>query len=109
MDFNTYQRQTRSTAIYPGVGNNLWYPGLGLAGESGEVAEKIKKIYRDDNGVVTPEAEAKIRKELGDALWYIANICSELCIDLESVAIANVDKLQDRKDRGVLKGSGDNR
>ena len=109
MDFNEYQKAARSTAIYPNIGNNITYPTLGLCGESGEVAEKVKKIIRDDGGVVTEEKKELLKKELGDATWYISNIASELGITFNEIAELNIAKLKDRQNRNVLKGSGDNR
>jgi NTP pyrophosphatase (non-canonical NTP hydrolase) len=109
IDFKEYQEKARSTAVYPEMGNNLYYPSLGLAGEAGEVCEKVKKIMRDDNGEVTSIKKAAIAKELGDVLWYVSNVASELNLDLESIAYANIQKLFDRMDRGVIKGSGDDR
>ena len=106
---NEYQDKARSTAAYPEIGVNYIYPALGLCGESGEVAEKIKKIIRDNGGVVSDEKRIEIKKELGDVMWYVANLCSELDLEMEDVAQGNLDKLFDRKDRGVLQGSGDNR
>ena len=84
------------------------YDGLGL-GEAGEVQGKIKKIIRDNGGIITPEATNDILKELGDTLWYITSMCENLGITLEDVANYNRTKLQDRHARGVLGGSGDNR
>ena len=109
MDFNEYQRRARTTAVYPDIGNNLWYPALGLAGEAGEVADKIKKIYRDDNGQVSADKMSALCAELGDTLWYISNIASELGLDLDTVARGNIAKLADRATRDKLHGSGDNR
>ena len=105
----SYQKFARETAIYPDLGNNYVYPVLGLTGESGEVAEKFKKLIRDKGGVVDQEFKDVVKKELGDVLWYISNICSELNIELEHVAGDNIMKLFSRKDRGKLHGSGDNR
>jgi len=109
MDFKEYQEKARQTAIYPDKGKNLIYPTLGLVGESGEVAEKVKKLIRDKNMVVDKEFLDSIKKELGDVLWYIAAICSELSLSLEDVAIENIRKLYSRKERDVLHGSGDDR
>lgn len=109
MNFSEYQIKARQTAIYPDVGSNLWYPTLGLAGESGEVAEKVKKIYRDWGGIVFEEQRNELCKELGDALWYIANVSAEAGLDLEEVARTNLRKLQDRANRDKLHGEGDNR
>ena len=82
---------------------------LGLAGESGEVLEKYKKILRDKSGVINDEDRREIIKELGDVLWYIATVAQLLGYSLEDVAITNNDKLLNRKERGVISGSGDNR
>ena len=109
MNFDVYQKSARMTAIYPDVGNNLWYPALGLAGESGEVAEKIKKLYRDAGGEMTHELRVNLCKELGDVLWYVANIACEAGLHMEDIAIANIRKLADRALRGTLHGSGDDR
>jgi NTP pyrophosphatase (non-canonical NTP hydrolase) len=109
MEFNEYQKMARGTAIYAGAGNNFIYPALGLCGESGEVAEKIKKIIRDGNGVVSEEQKRELEKELGDVLWYVANLGVELGLEMDDIASKNIAKLKSRQDRGVLHGSGDNR
>lgn len=109
MDFETYQKRSRETAIYPDLGRNYVYPTLGLAGESGEVAEKIKKVIRDEQGIVTPEKKAAIEKELGDVLWYVAQIATELALSMDEIAEKNIEKLFARKQRNLLSGSGDNR
>lgn len=103
MDFSSYQKRAKSTAIYP-ESYRLVYPALGLAGETGEVAEKIKKSIRDGNLDVEG-----LKKELGDVLWYIAAIANDMGFDLSEIAQMNLDKLESRKNRGVLGGSGDNR
>src|SRR4030042_1351225 len=97
MNFNEYQNLSRETAIYPNLGNNLWYPSLGLAGESGEVCERIKKVYRDDNGILSEDKKLELKKELGDVLWYLSNVAIEAGIKLEDIAVANIKKLNDRK------------
>ena len=103
-----YQEFVRSTAIYPEAGTGtklaLAYAALGLVGEGGEVSEKIKKFVRD--GKLEP---FEVAKELGDVLWYVTRLAEELRYDLKEIFDLNIDKLQSRKDRGVLKGSGDNR
>ena len=109
MTFQEYQDEARKTAIYPNKDNNFIYPTLGLAGEAGEVAEKIKKVIRDGNGIVSEEKKEEITKELGDVLWYVANLAKELGITLEEVAEKNLLKLQSRQQRNELHGSGDNR
>lgn len=82
---------------------------LGLVGEAGEVAEKFKKIVRDKNGVVSDDDKADIEKELGDVLWYISALADYLGLAFDEVANKNIEKLFSRRDRGVQKGSGDNR
>lgn len=109
MNFNDYQKKARETAIYPKIGKNYIYPVLGLAGEAGEVAEKFKKIIRDDGGKINDEKKLEIEKELGDVLWYVSQIAAELKIDLESVAKTNIKKLESRQKRNCIKGQGDNR
>ncbi|OGF30399.1 hypothetical protein A2533_02365 [Candidatus Falkowbacteria bacterium RIFOXYD2_FULL_35_9] len=109
MNFTQYQIASRKTALYPDKGNNYVYPVLGLAGESGEVAEKIKKVIRDNNGEVTNEKRQEIKKELGDVLWYVAQICTELQISLDEVAELNIEKLYSRFERNQIHGDGDDR
>lgn len=109
MNFSQYQKKSRRTAIYPNRGKNFIYPVLGLAGESGEVAEKFKKLIRDPKRRVDKHFRVEITKELGDVLWYIAQICAELKIKMDDVAALNIAKLASRKKRGVLHGDGDNR
>jgi NTP pyrophosphatase (non-canonical NTP hydrolase) len=107
--FSEYQAAAATTAIYPKTGMlGLTYVALGL-GEVGEVQGKIKKIIRDNACVITDEAKKEIGKELGDVLWYLANMCTELDLDFGEIAQSNLDKLASRKERGVLQGSGDNR
>ena len=109
MNFETYQINARKTAIYPSLGSNYIYPTLGLVGESGEVAEKVKKVIRDNKGVFDQEKLLGLKKELGDVLWYISNICSELDLSLEDIAEENLNKLKKRSLEGKIKGSGDDR
>lgn len=109
MNFNDYQKQAKKTAVYPNKGKNYIYPVLGLAGEAGEVAEKFKKIIRDNDGKIDSEKKAEIEKELGDVLWYISQISTELKINLEDVAKTNIKKLSSRLKRNCIKGDGDNR
>jgi NTP pyrophosphatase (non-canonical NTP hydrolase) len=109
MEFKDFQKESRKTALYPNQDNNYIYPTLGLAGEAGEVSEKIKKVLRDKEGVVNEEDKLAIEKELGDVLWYLSQLASELNIDLESVAEKNIEKLQSRLERGTLSGNGDDR
>lgn len=108
MTFTKYQKQSAMTAIYPKkIG--LFYTVLGLAGEAGEIANKVKKILRDNKGKLTPLVKEQLRDECGDCLWYLAALSREIGIDLDKIAEDNLKKLQDRKERGVLSGSGDNR
>ena len=109
LSFEQYQKESRKTAVYPEQGNNFIYPALGLAGETGEVLEKIKKIIRDKGGELDEEMRKKIAKELGDVLWYIAQLCTELGLSMEEVARKNLEKLFSRKARGTLHGEGDER
>jgi len=109
MNFTVYQKRARKTAVYPNLGNNFVYPTLGLTGEAGEVAEKIKKVLRDKNGLIDKNARRELKKELGDVLWYLANLATEIGLSLEEIARANLKKLASRKKRGKIHGSGDNR
>ena len=109
MELNQYQQRARSTAFYPNAGQNPIYPTLGLSGESGEVADKVKKVIRDRQGVFDENAKEAIKLELGDVLWYIAQLSSELGFDLDQVAKANLDKLASRAARGQISGDGDSR
>lgn len=108
-NFSDYQEACGHVATYPNRLSNLYYPVLGLVGEAGEVANKVKKIMRDEKGVVSPEKREQILDELGDVLWYISATCDELNATLESIARKNVEKLKGRRERGTLHGSGDNR
>jgi NTP pyrophosphatase (non-canonical NTP hydrolase) len=108
-DFNDYQDLAMSTAVYPHRGNNLAYPALGLNGEAGEVAEKVKKVLRDKGGVLDDETRQALKKELGDVLWYVAAMCSEAGLQMGEVAELNISKLRDRQTRDMLHGSGDER
>ncbi len=109
MNFQEYQKKSRLTAIYPNLNNNFIYPTLGLVGEAGEVAEKIKKIIRDQKGKITDKNKEEIKKELGDVLWYLSQLSTELGLEMEDVAQKNIEKLTSRLKRGKLSGSGDNR
>lgn len=109
MDLNYYQQKARETAIYPNMGNEFAYPALGLVGEAGEIANKLKKVIRDNGGVLTQPVKESVGGEIGDCLWYIAQLATEMGYDLNTLAQQNVDKLASRKERGVITGSGDNR
>lgn len=99
INFKIYQKISKKTVIYPNKGKNFIYPTLGLVGEAGEVAEKIKKIIRDNKGIIKKEVKEEIKKELGDVLWYLTQIATELKLSLEDVAISNLEKLFSRKKR----------
>jgi NTP pyrophosphatase (non-canonical NTP hydrolase) len=103
MTLSSYQKAAATTAIYP-TQHAITYPALGLAGEAGEVANKVKKVIRDGK-----LDKSSLKAEIGDCLWYIAALCRDLNVDLGDIAKANLEKLQDRKARGTLKGSGDKR
>ena len=111
LTFEQYQNDAIQTLMYPGSKEllGLLYTVLGLNGEAGELAEKLKKILRDKGGELSEEDRAEVVKELGDVLWYVTGIGYELDIPLEEVARMNIDKLNSRKERGMLGGSGDNR
>jgi NTP pyrophosphatase (non-canonical NTP hydrolase) len=108
MDFSIYQAATSATAIYS-QDVALVYTTMGLASEAGEVAGKVKKIIRDNGGLMSDEKKAEIADELGDVLWYVARLAACLEIDLNDVASANLSKLNSRKERNVISGSGDKR
>lgn len=108
MTISDYQERARATAIYPNVGSNFVYPTLGLAGETGEVAEHIKKAMRDE-GVITDARRELLQMELGDVLWYLATLATELNLDLQEIAETNLHKLAGRQAREVLHGDGDSR
>ena len=109
MDFNTYQKNARLTAQYPNLGSNYIYPTLGLVGEAGEVAEKVKKVIRDKKGIFDDESKKGLKKELGDVLWYISNLCTEFNFSLDDIALQNLEKLKLRAAKGKISGSGDDR
>jgi NTP pyrophosphatase (non-canonical NTP hydrolase) len=113
MDFSEYQKESRKTAIYWDAGKNIIYPTLGLAGETGEVIEKIKKLMRNEKVTsaeeVSEEKKAELEKELGDVLWYIAQLATEFRLDLDAIATKNLEKLNSRMERGTLHSEGDDR
>jgi NTP pyrophosphatase (non-canonical NTP hydrolase) len=109
LNFTDYQTKSRATAKYPVIGHGVIYPTLGLVNEAGEVAGKIKKIFRDKQGVFTEADRDALKAELGDVLWYIAQVATELDLSLDEIAEYNVAKLLDRQARGKIKGDGDNR
>ena len=105
MNFSDYQKEARSTAIYDTVNDRIIYPTLGLTSEAGEVSGKVSKWLRDQTDLPVDQIAA----ELGDTLWFIANLAEDLGLSLEEIAKANISKLKDRKERGVIIGSGDQR
>jgi NTP pyrophosphatase (non-canonical NTP hydrolase) len=109
MNFTEYQTKSRATAKYPAIGHGVIYPTLGLVNEAGEVAGKIKKVFRDKGGEISAETREALKAELGDVLWYLAQTCTELDISLDEVAESNLTKLLDRQARGKIHGDGDNR
>ena len=110
MDFKEYQKESAKSDMNIIINeSNLAYYTLGLCDESGEVAGKIKKLYRDYKGELTEEYKKEIAKELGDVAWYLSQLCTKLGISFEEVAQLNLEKLKSRLDRGKLTGSGDNR
>jgi NTP pyrophosphatase (non-canonical NTP hydrolase) len=109
LTFNEYADNAHKTALYPDRGDNIYYPAFGLCGESGEIAEKIKKMIRDGDGILTDELRSSLAKELGDVLWYIAALSHEIGFELEDIAKMNNEKLLDRLARNKIKGSGDDR
>lgn len=109
MSFRAYQEQTLLTAKYPKA-QALEYLALGIASEAGEVAGKMKKWIRDGESSMSREDwKLAMISEIGDVLWYAARLADELGVNLSDIAEANMDKLLDRKARGVIGGSGDNR
>jgi NTP pyrophosphatase (non-canonical NTP hydrolase) len=110
MTLNEYQKQALTTVISStNEFNDVLHWVLGINGEAGEVAEKVKKIIRDKQGVIDEEDKKELAKEIGDVLWYLAVFANQIGFDFESIAKQNLDKLSSRKARGVLGGSGDNR
>ncbi len=110
MKFDEYQKRALSTVLTTDDKfKDLLHWVLGINGESGEIAEKIKKIIRDKGGKVSAEDKQELAKEIGDVLWYLAVLAEDLGVSLDDIAVANLEKLQSRKQRGVLGGSGDNR
>lgn len=107
MDFNEYQHKSRKTALYPTIGHPVIYPTLGLVNEAGEVAGKIKKVFRDKEGLISEDTRQALKAELGDVLWYLAQVSTELGLTLDEVAQANITKLVDRLERGKIGGDGD--
>jgi len=108
-NFDRYQQESRKTWHLIHTDHPIVYPTLGLANEAGEVAGKIKKIFRDKGGEISPADREALKQELGDVLWYLTQICTELDLSLEEVAEANLAKLFSRQARGQIRGDGDYR
>jgi len=108
MDFNKYQETAVETAIYPDT-HRILYPALGMAGEAGEVANKVKKIIRDGTENLPEDWKDQLASEIGDVLWYCAALSNDIGIPLALIATQNRDKLLARKQKGTLQGSGDTR
>lgn len=109
MDFKEYQEKSLETVVDLGERDNMIHFTLGLAGEVGEVIEKIKKVHRDKDLVFDGEDTKYLEKEIGDILWYVSQLATVLDLSLEEIAEKNIEKLQSRKSRGKLQGSGNNR
>ena len=109
MNFTVYQQKAKGTAKYPIIGHSVIYPTLGLTNEAGEVAGKIKKVFRDKDGLISDETREALKAELGDVLWYLAQVATELNLSLDEIAEHNIAKLLDRQARGKIQGDGDNR
>jgi NTP pyrophosphatase (non-canonical NTP hydrolase) len=113
MNFNEYQRECRKTDVGTAAQDCLepgWlYYVLGIGGEGGELLEKVKKLFRDKNGIIDDEFKEAVMKEMGDIQWYMARLCDCFNISFENVFLTNIEKLQSRKDRNKLHGDGDNR
>lgn len=110
MTFDEYQKQAATTStIDPNSVMAPYYFALGLTGEAGEVAEKLKKVIRNHDGDISQLDMTEFKKELGDVLWYIAMMSRQVGLSLEDVAATNLAKLADRKERDVVKSTGDNR
>jgi NTP pyrophosphatase (non-canonical NTP hydrolase) len=107
--YGSYQEQSRKTYSDIETNDPIVYPTLGLVNEAGEFAGKIKKIFRDKGGMITDEDREALKGELGDVLWYLTQICTNLDLTLEEVAEANLDKLFSRLERGKIQGDGDHR
>lgn len=111
MDFDEYEKLAARTATFTGKQKEyaLMYLTLGVAGEAGEIAEKIKKILRNDNGAISDEKREALKLEIGDVLWYLSQLSRELGFPFSEAAAANIQKLADRAARGVIKSEGDSR
>ena len=107
-DLDMYQQVAKTTAIYPRE-QAIIYPTLGLTGEAGEVANKVKKIIRDGTDKNNEDMVQALSSEIGDCLWYIAVLADDVGLKLSDIANNNLLKLANRKEKGTIRGSGDNR
>ncbi len=108
MDISQYQNKSVKTAVYPEK-YKIMYPALGLAGEAGEVANKVKKVFRDGTKHMPKDWKEDIASEIGDVMWYCAALASDLGFDLDTIATENLEKLASRMNSNQIKGSGDKR
>ena len=108
MELNEYQKEAMQFNNMPKE-YAIVFPVLGLNGEAGEVAEKVKKVLRDNEGVFTEEKRQEIAKELGDVLWYLSTLANDIGYTLDEIGEMNIHKLMSRQQRGVIHGDGDNR
>lgn len=108
MEFDAYQNFASLTRVYP-EDMKIVYPCLGLSGEVGEVCEKVKKIYRDKGGTFSETDKEQIAREMGDVLWYLSALASDLGKNLNDIAFKNTQKILERKDHGKINGNGDYR
>lgn len=110
---NEYQEKAAKYDLFKVTGNYntvaFVEKVLGLVGEAGETADKVKKVLRDKDGVISEQDKLEIAKELGDVLWYVASVARYLDVPLEEVARLNLEKLEDRYKRNLIHGQGDNR
>jgi len=109
MELNEYQKKASTTRTDNTKGMGVLYTTLGLVGEAGEVAEKVKKMFRDDDSVLTDERKKSLGMELGDVLWYLSQVALDIDMELEDVAKLNLEKLSSRMKREKIKGDGDTR
>lgn len=109
MSFNEYQDYALLTSLNPTLIDPLLMWALGMGGESGEVLEQIKRVYRDDGGVITKDRLEKIKDELGDVLWYLSALARAANLSLQEIALRNLDKLEGRLSKNQIKGEGDGR
>jgi len=107
MQLNEYQKEVSKAAFYKG--DDVAYCALGITGEAGEIADHVKKMLRDDDGILTDNRKEHLLKEMGDTMWYISRMAEKLGYTLDEVALTNLNKIKDRADRNMQRGSGDDR